>query len=115
MATRWILTAKGEKALKDLMAKIKSQNSALSRFQNSLVNQALIDLSHNLTEGKLRSLADNLMSIQGKRKMLMERLETISRELDEAAFSSFESGVKKVCNQFEKKEMEADQRSIRDV
>lgn len=101
---RILLSPEAETALKELSIKLKGHNNHLTRFQNALVNQALIDLNDSASDVKLKTIAELLLSPAGKKKMLMERVETIVETLDDNGFKTLESSLKKVCNQIEKKD-----------
>src|SRR6266550_7297305 len=96
MAVRIVLNPHGTQALKELTGKLKDHNPVLSRFQNNLVSQAVIDLNLRLNKARLKKLSDRLLSRQGKKKMLIENLKkAFDQGIDEAAVQSLENSVQK--------------------
>jgi hypothetical protein len=102
MAVRIVLNEQGDTALKNALTKLKAFNPGLCKIQNALVSQAVIELAEDLSESKMKTLAEKLLSRASKRKNIIHKISTLAKKLDDTAFQSLENYIKKGYTQFEK-------------
>lgn len=96
------LSPAATQALEILILQLKAINSSIDKTRSEMTSEIIVSVSQMLDHSQQNTLADRLVSTEGKRRALLKRLDEVSLKTGTDGFASIETAIKKFDHLLEK-------------